>query len=58
MLVNNIALPQKYRPHKLIGNHYPKWECHIEPDWLLIYEIKKIQLFYIAQEHMQIFLSP
>ncbi|MCZ6883867.1 type II toxin-antitoxin system mRNA interferase toxin, RelE/StbE family [Rickettsia helvetica] len=36
MLINNIALPQKYRPHKLIGDHYPKWECHIEPDWLLI----------------------
>ncbi|ABV75051.1 hypothetical protein A1C_03890 [Rickettsia akari str. Hartford] len=32
MLVNNIALPQKYRPHKLIGYHYPKWACHIEPN--------------------------
>ncbi|BBJ31408.1 addiction module toxin, RelE/StbE family [Rickettsia asiatica] len=36
MLINNIALPQKYRPHKPMGDHYPKWECHIEPDWLLI----------------------
>ena len=29
----------KYREHKLFSNYKGKIECHIEPDWLLIYEI-------------------
>ena len=37
-------LPRKYKPHKLSGNWHPKWECHIESDWLLIYEINKKEL--------------
>ncbi len=28
----------KYRDHKLIGNYKHARECHIETDWLLIYE--------------------
>jgi len=31
-------LPPKYRPHLLCGNRVGQWECHIEPDWLLIWE--------------------
>lgn len=31
-------LPQKYKNHRLIGDYSGYWECHIEPDWLLIYE--------------------
>ncbi|MFZ2466375.1 MAG: type II toxin-antitoxin system YafQ family toxin, partial [Ruminococcus bromii] len=31
-------LPDKYRDHLLIGNYKGKHECHLEPDWLLIYE--------------------
>jgi mRNA interferase YafQ len=31
-------LPQKYNDHKLIGNFVGHRECHIEPDWLLIYK--------------------
>ena len=33
------TLPQKYRPHKLsdfAGNNV--WECHIQPDWLLVWQ--------------------
>jgi mRNA interferase YafQ len=33
------TLPKKYSPHKLSGNWYPYFECHIESDWLLIYEV-------------------
>jgi len=33
------ALPKRYRSHKLSGNWYPYFECHIEGDWLLIYEV-------------------
>lgn len=30
-------LPLKNKPHKLSGDWGLFWECHIEPDWLLIY---------------------
>lgn len=32
------TLPVKYRPHKLSTQYGGAWECHIEPDWLLIWE--------------------
>lgn len=38
MLENEGKLPEKYRPHKLSGNHVNCWECHLRPDWLLIWE--------------------
>ena len=34
-------LPPKYKNHKLIGNYSDRWECHIQPDWLLIYKLFK-----------------
>lgn len=34
-------LDQKYKDHQLIGNFKRKRECHLEPDWLLIYEINE-----------------
>jgi mRNA interferase YafQ len=37
MLADGYPLPIRYRPHKLTGNYKGCWECHIEPDWLLIY---------------------
>lgn len=38
LLVAKKALPLKNRNHKLVGNFKDYWECHIEPDWLLIYK--------------------
>lgn len=38
-LVQTGTLPDEYHPHKLqgyIGNR--NWDCHIQPDWLLIWE--------------------
>ena len=34
-------LPLKYRDHNIIGNWNGHRECHLEPDWLLIYKIEK-----------------
>lgn len=31
-------LPSKYKPHLLKGNYKGYWECHIKPDWLLIWK--------------------
>ena len=33
------TVPDKYKPHKLSGNYKGFWECHIESDWLLIWEL-------------------
>lgn len=38
-LANGEPLDAKYRDHSLTGNYKGCRECHIEPDWLLIYEI-------------------
>jgi len=37
-------LPQKYRDHALTGNYDGHRECHITPDWLLIYKIENDML--------------
>ncbi|MCL2096524.1 MAG: type II toxin-antitoxin system YafQ family toxin [Oscillospiraceae bacterium] len=41
MLAEGKTLPEKNRDHKLIGNWKGHRECHITPDWLLIYKIEK-----------------
>lgn len=38
LLVAGEPLPPRCRPHKLQGDWQGVWECHIGPDWLLIYE--------------------
>ena len=38
-LSNGEKLPDKNKDHALRGNYTGKRECHITPDWLLIYEI-------------------
>ena len=37
MLAEDKPLPQKYRDHDLTGNYIGWRECHIRPDWLLVY---------------------
>lgn len=37
-LQSGEALERHYRVHQLVGNWYPLWECHIEGDWLLVWE--------------------
>ncbi len=37
ILEKNGKLPAKFKPHKLSGNYKDCWECHIKPDWLLIW---------------------
>ena len=39
ILASGQELPAKYKDHRLIGNYKGCRECHITPDWLLIYEI-------------------
>ena len=37
ILQKNGKLPSKYKPHVLKGNYTGLWECHIKPDWLLVW---------------------
>jgi mRNA interferase YafQ len=38
LLSKNGSLPIKYNPHKLSGNYQDCWECHIKPNWLLVWK--------------------
>ncbi len=44
LLANGEVLPEKYRDHNLIGDYAECRECHITPDWLLIYSINNSEL--------------
>ncbi len=37
-------LPDRYLPHILHGNRKGQWECHIQPDWLLVWKQEKLEL--------------
>ncbi len=40
-------LEPKYRDHALVGQYVGTRECHIQPDWLLIYELTEVELVLI-----------
>jgi mRNA interferase YafQ len=46
-LVKDEKLSQKYRDHVLVGQYKGTRECHIEPDWLLIYELAESEVVLI-----------
>lgn len=39
-LANNEELPEKNKDHALTGNWIGHRECHIQPDWLLVYRFE------------------
>ena len=58
ILEENGKLPPIYKPHKLSGNYAGKWECHILPDWLLVWEQNDdelVLLFTNTGSHSDIF---
>lgn len=57
-LANGEPLEEKYRDHYLSGDYKGCRECHIEPDWLLIYEIVDdilILMLYRVGSHSDLF---
>lgn len=59
-LAKNEVLESKYKDHNLIDDKYYKncRECHIEPDWLLVYqqEGNKLNLLLVATgSHSELF---
>ena len=45
LLAEGETLPARYHDHQLTGSYKECRECHITPDWLLIYEIDEDTLY-------------
>ncbi len=58
ILANGETLDVKYKDHDLSGNYKGTRECHVEPDWLLIYEIRNkvlVLMLYRLGTHSELF---
>jgi mRNA interferase YafQ len=58
MIINEQPLLPRHENHPLHGNYQGKWECHVEPDWLLIYRIVKEEnkvIFYNTGSHSDLY---
>lgn len=58
ILANGEKLDTKFKDHDLSGSYKGTRECHIEPDWLLIYEIDSntlILMLYRLGTHSELF---
>ena len=45
-LTQEKPLAPKHRNHRLKGDFVGHWECHIEPDWLLIYKKTSTHIYF------------
>ena len=55
-LVEQRELSAAYKDHALIGQHRDKRDCHIEPDWILLYAVEDIDLvLYRTGTHSDLF---
>ena len=58
MLIQEIPLLPSHENHPLHGEYKGKWECHVEPDWLLIYRVEKASqrvVFYRTGSHADLY---
>jgi len=58
LLINKQPLLPKHENHPLHGNYKNWWECHVEPDWLLIYRVDKSNqqvIFHRTGSHSDLF---
>lgn len=57
LLMNDIPLPAKYRDHPLHNNWEGSRECHLKPDFLLIYTLEGDDLLILERlgSHSEIF---
>ena len=55
-LAESETLAESYRDHTLIGNYLGYRECHITPDWLLIYQTTETELILVRTgSHSELF---
>ena len=58
ILADGGTLDARYRDHDLSGNYKGTRECHIEPDWLFVYEIRDevlVLMLYRLGTHSELF---
>ena len=58
VLAEGGKLDARYHDHELSGNYKGTRECHIEPDWLLVYEIREqvlVLMLYRLGSHSDLF---
>lgn len=49
-------LPARCRPHALRGNWSGHWDCHTQPDWLLLYKVTNTGLILVRTgSHAELF---
>ncbi len=44
LLANRVPLPERYRDHPLHGDREGFRDCHIRPDWVLVYRVREERL--------------
>jgi mRNA interferase YafQ len=47
LLAQGDPLPAQYRDHPLAGNWSHHRDCHLEPDWLLLYKIAGADVYLV-----------
>lgn len=47
LLANEVPLPEQFKDHNLSGNYNGFRECHIAPDWLIIYQVNNNELVLV-----------
>jgi mRNA interferase YafQ len=47
MLINGVSLPSNFDDHSLKGEYIGHRDCHIEPDWVLIYRVGKSHIEFV-----------
>jgi mRNA interferase YafQ len=56
LLQSQEQLPGRYHPHPLRGNWARHWDCHVEPDWLLLYRLTESELILVRTgSHAELF---
>ena len=56
LLQSQQLLPTRCRPHPLRGYWTGHWDCHVEPDWLLLYRVTETALILIRTgSHAELF---
>jgi mRNA interferase YafQ len=56
LLQSQRALSVRYRSHPMRGSWIGHWDCHIEPDWLLLYKLTASELILVRTgSHAELF---
>ena len=45
-LIQEQPLEPRLRNHRLSGEYQGRWECHLEPDWLLVYKLSETAIVF------------